>query len=83
MDVLDTNAPLKPVDAATMRAMSLRDYNMRDTDEPCRTCGHNVNAVKDAANAVISFGAKRSRLHPLVGAFRVRPEGEKKVENSC
>ena len=22
----------------------------RDTDEPCRTCDHNVNAVKDTAN---------------------------------
>jgi hypothetical protein len=27
--------------------------NMRDTDEPCRTCDHNVNAVKDTANGVV------------------------------
>jgi hypothetical protein len=46
MDVLDTTAPLRPVDAATMRAMISRDYNMRDTDEPCRACDHNVNAKR-------------------------------------
>jgi hypothetical protein len=25
----------------------------RDTDEPCRTCDHNVNAVKDTANSLL------------------------------
>ena len=35
-----------------------------DADEPCRTCGHNVNAVIDTANAPAEA---RSRLGPDVG----------------
>jgi hypothetical protein len=38
--------------------------NMRDTDEPCRTCDHNVNAVKDTANAEVSEGGPLTHESP-------------------
>ena len=54
-----------------------------DGDDPdegrpmCSDCGH---CESYAPTPRVNLGAKRRRLHPLVGAFRVRPEGRKKLK---
>jgi len=35
-----------------------------DRDEPCRTCDHNVNAVKDTANSVVDATSQTAQSLP-------------------
>ena len=40
-----------------------------DADEPCRSCGHNVNAVIDTANASGEGRGTPRTLDPVVGSL--------------